>query len=98
MRVRLALDKNCWVCRKLLLHSTVTGLASSSFPFRARFEAVTVECSNHFLHTEQFFIQSQTHPANDSQPRSVLGSDLGGNRRESRDYQDRSSVTVVAQP
>ena len=54
-RVSFALDKNCWVCRKWLLHSTVTGLASSPFPFRARFEAVTVGCSNHFLHTQQFF-------------------------------------------
>ena len=29
-------------------------LASSPFPFRARFEAVAVEYSNHFPHTQQF--------------------------------------------
>ena len=58
-RVRLALDRNCWVCRKCLLHSTVTGFASSPFLFRACFEAATVECSNHFLHTQQFLSRTK---------------------------------------
>ena len=48
-----------WVLRwiktaKWLRHSIVAGLASLPFPFWARFEAVTVECSNHFPHTQQF--------------------------------------------
>ena len=53
-KVSLALDRNCWVCEIWLLHSTVTELASSPFLFQACFEAVTVECSNHFGHTTQF--------------------------------------------
>ena len=54
IRVSFALYKKCWVCAKWLLHSTVAGLASSPFSFWACFEAVTVECSNHFPHTQQF--------------------------------------------
>ena len=53
-RVSFVLDKKCWACAKWLLHSTVIGLASLPFLFRARFESVTVECSNHFPHTQQF--------------------------------------------
>ena len=63
-RLSFALDKNCWVWAKWLLHFTVAGLASSPFPFRACFKAVTVECNNHFLHTQQFLSNAKlTLPA-----------------------------------
>ena len=53
-RVSFALDRNCWECAIWFLNSTVAELASSPFPFQACFEAVTVECSNHLQHTQQF--------------------------------------------
>ena len=49
-----ALDKNCWVYAKLLLHSTITGLALSPFPFWGGMVKGRVECSIHFAHTQQF--------------------------------------------
>ena len=58
-RVRLVLDKNCWVCRKWLLHSTVA--ASKQARNRNGDEAnpVTVVCSKHFLHTQQFLSRAK---------------------------------------
>ena len=50
----MALDGNCWVCAIWLLHSTVAGLASSPFLFQDQNGQVTVECGNHFAHTQQF--------------------------------------------
>ena len=52
--VWFALDENCLVCKKWLLHSTVTGLTSPPFLFEDQNGEVTVECSIHFLHTQQF--------------------------------------------
>ena len=52
--VWFALDENCWVCKKWLLHSTVAGLTSPPFLFQDQNGEVTVECSIHFLHTQQF--------------------------------------------
>ena len=50
----LELDRNCWVCAIWLLRPTVAGLALSPFPFQDQNGQVTVECSNHFAHTQQF--------------------------------------------
>ena len=53
-KVSFVLDKNCWVCAKWMLHYTVTS------PFRSRnrngdkASPAIVECSNHFVHTQQF--------------------------------------------
>ena len=49
-----ALDENCWVCAKWLLHSTVARLTCSPFLFQDWNGEVTVECSNHFAHAQQF--------------------------------------------
>ena len=53
-RVSFAIDRKCWVCANWLLHSTVARLSSLPFPFRDRNGEVTVECSSHFAHTQQF--------------------------------------------
>ena len=50
-RVFFVLDKNCWVCEKWLLHFTVTAPKTGS----KQESPVTVECSNHFAHIQQFF-------------------------------------------
>ena len=51
---RFPLDENCWLCAKWLLHSTVVGLTSSPFLFLYWNGRVTLECSIHFAHTQQF--------------------------------------------
>ena len=58
-RVSFALDKNCWVYTKWLIHSAVAGLASSQFPFRGGMTMKRVECSIHFAHTQQFLCNSK---------------------------------------
>ena len=52
--VWFALDENCWVCKKWLLHSSFAGLTSPPFLIQDQNGEVTVECSIHFLHTQQF--------------------------------------------
>ena len=53
-RVSFALDKNCWVCPKWLLHSTVAGLPRGHSRFETGMATGRVECSIHFAHTQQF--------------------------------------------
>ena len=60
-KVSLALDKNCWVCAKWMLHSARTIAIPAQNWNGDEASPATVECSNHFVHTHQFFIQCQTH-------------------------------------
>ena len=53
-RVSFVLDKNCWVCAKWLLHSTVTAMKRARNGNGEKAGPVTLECSNHFAHTQQF--------------------------------------------
>ena len=57
IRVSFALDKNCWVCGKWLLHSIVTASKESKRACNGngdKASLATVESSNHFVHTQQF--------------------------------------------
>ena len=53
-REGFALYRNCWVCAKWLLHSTVTLLFQYWNKNGDEVSPTTVECSNHFAHTQQF--------------------------------------------
>ena len=57
--VFFALDKNYWVCRKWLLHSTVTASKRARNGNGDEASPATVECSNHFEHTQQFLFNAK---------------------------------------
>ena len=53
-KVSFALDKNCYVCAKWMLHS-IRPVAIPAWNRNNNEEnPATVECSNHFAHTQQF--------------------------------------------
>ena len=53
-KVCFALDKNCWVCAKWMLHSARPVAIPAQNGNGDEASLATVECSNHFVHTQQF--------------------------------------------
>ena len=54
LKASFPLDKSCWVCAKWMLHSTCPVAILVSKQEWRQGSPATVECCNHFGHTQQF--------------------------------------------